>query len=608
MRLTIHRRLALLLCLIGVAAAWPVPSAAEDRPIVSGEAGKRIDEYLSRLEPFGFSGGVVAVRGKDILILKSYGLADRAKHIRLATDSVYSIGSITKQFTAAAILTLEMRGKLGVTDPISRYLDGVPPDKAAITIHHLLTHSSGLESDFSPTDYEPVGREEYTRRALRSELLFEPGKGYEYSNSGYSLLAAIVERVSGQSYEDYLVANVLRPAGMLESGYKAPHWDASRVAHGYRDGGDEWGTILDRIQAPDAPYWMLRGNGGLHTTLADVVAWHRSLGSNAVLNEAERAKYFKPYVAEGPAGLSHYAYGWAVSKTVRGTTLVQHNGGNGIFVAEFLRFVDEDTMLFLASTDAGMKATPIVASLERVLFGGAVTLPPQVISIKPDRLAGLAGRWTLPGGAVLTLRADGQALALRPDDPAVFAALSAPAKADAERYASLARRTGEIAAKAFAGDVTDLHAAMGGGRPIEDIRQQEAALMKDRESRLGRFLRSTVMGTIPREEDTVQTIVRVEFEKGAVYNGYVWGPRRLLGIRPFPELATLRFLPSSDREFVAYSLEGGGTERKLSFDDRGGQTVLTVMTPAGPVVAQRANTSRRLRAPAEERFSSPRHP
>jgi CubicO group peptidase (beta-lactamase class C family) len=561
-------------------------SVAADRPVVRGDLGKRLDEYLSRLERFGFAGGAVAVRGRDVLLLKSYGLADRANGIRLATDSVYSIGSITKQFTAAAILTLEMRGRLVVTDLISKYLDGVPPDKQGVTIHHLLTHSSGLESDFSPTDYEPVGREAYVRRALQSTLRFKPGEGFEYSNAGYSLLAAIIERVSGQPYEAYLVANVLKPSGMLESGYKAPGWAKSRVAHGYRD-GDDWGTILDRIQAPDAPYWMLRGNGGLHTTLADMVAWHRALSTNAVLSAEARAKYFKPYVAEGPAGLSHYAYGWAVSKTPRGTTLVQHNGGNGIFVAEFLRFVDEDTMLFLTSTDAGMKATPVVEPLERILFGGQVTLPPSVIGITPERLASLAGRWTLPGGGVMTLRVDGPSLTVRPEDPAVFAALSAPAKEDAERYARLARRTGEIAAKAFAGDVADLHAAMGGEMPIEGLKKQEAAMMKDRESRLGRFLRSSVLGTAPREEDTVQTIVRLEFEKGAVYNAYIWGPRRILGIRGFPELPPLRFLPTSDREFVAFSLEGGGTERTLSFDERDGKTVLTLATLAGPITAQR---------------------
>ena len=583
------RRLAVLAAIVltFIAPASVVPmAAAQDRPVVSGDVGKRLDDYLTRIERFGFSGGALAVRGKDVQLMKSYGLSDRAQKIPLATDSVYSLGSITKQFTAAAILTLEMQGKLSVNDLVSKYLDGVPADKAPITLHHLLTHSSGLESDFSPTDYEPVGREEYVRRALQSTLLFTPGNGYQYSNSGYSLLAAIVEKVSGKSYEAYLIEHVLKPAGMPESGYKAPAWKKSRIAHGYRDGQD-WGTIAQRIEAPDAPYWMLRGNGGLHTTLGDMLAWHRALDSDAVLSKEARAKYFKPYVAEGPAERSFYAYGWAVSKTPRGTTVVQHNGGNGVYVAEFMRFPEEDAMLFLTSTNAEMKASPVVQVLERILFGGAVAMPPAVVNMAPERLAPLAGRWVLPKGGAITIAADGNALAVRANDPEAMSALAPPPAGQAERFAQLTARTADISSRSFKGDVTGLHEAMGGDMPLDAVKAQEAGMMRDREGRLGRFVKSSVLATVPREGDTVQTIVRLEFEKASVFNIYVWGPRRLLGIRGTPQLPALRYLPVSDRAFVAYSLEMGGAEQKLSFETTGGETTLVLPTPAGPVTARK---------------------
>jgi CubicO group peptidase (beta-lactamase class C family) len=567
--MTAARRLLTAALVIAAIAGLALSATTADRPLVSGETGRTLDDYLSRLERFGYSGGALAVR---------------ARGIPLTTESVYSLGSITKQFTAAAILTLEMQGKLSTADPVGKYLDGVPADKAAITLHHLLTHSSGLESDFSPTDYEPVGREEYVRRALQSKLLFKPGEGYEYSNAGYSLLAAIVEKVSGQPYETYLTARVLKPAGMNETGYKLPNWAPDRVARGYRD-GEDWGTILQRIQDPAAPYWTLRGNGGLHTTLGDMLAWHRALDTDAVLSKDARAKYFMPYVAEGPLGLSHYAYGWAVSKSPRGTTVVQHNGGNGIFVAEFVRFPDEDAMLFLTSTNTDLTATPVVEVLERMLFGGKAVMPPRVVDVAPARVAALAGEWRLPQGGTLTVAADGGALLVRPGGQEAFSALAAVSPAQAARLADVATRTAEIAARTFAGDLSSLHEAMGGAMPLDEMRAQETNMMRDRETRLGKFKGSAIAGAIPRDEETIRVFVRLDFEKGSVYNVYLWGPRRILALRGTPALPALRYLPTSDREFAAFSLDGGGVERRIRFVRRDGEVCLVLGPPDAPIEA-----------------------
>jgi hypothetical protein len=432
-----------------------------------------------------------------------------------------------------------------------------------------------------------VGREEYVRRALQSKLLFKPGEGYEYSNAGYSLLAAIVERVSGQEYEAYLAEHVLKPAGMRETGYKLPAWAPERIAHGYRD-GEDWGTILERIREPGAPYWVLRGNGGLHTTLGDVLAWHRALDADAVLSKEARAKYFKPYVPEGPGARSHYAYGWAVGRTARGTAVVQHNGGNGIYVAELLRFPDEDAMLFLASTDSGLTATPAVEALERILFGGQAVLPPAVVEVAPERLAAFAGEWRLPQGGALAIAVDGSALSVRPAGQDAFSALAAAPPAQAARLADLSRRTGDIAAKAFAGDVTALHEAMGGDLTLDGMRAQEAGMMRDREGRLGKYKGSAVVGAMPRDGDTVRVFVRLDFEKGSVYNVYLWGPRRILGLRGTPVLPALRYLPVSERAFAAFSLDGGGVERRIRFAERDGQIRLVIGPPDAPVEATRA--------------------
>ena len=244
-------------------------------------------------------------------------------------------------------------------------------------------------------------------------------------------------------------------------------------------------------------------------------------------------------------------------------------------------------MLFLTSTNAEMKASPVVAILERILFGESVSMPPAVVDMAPERLAPLAGRWILPKGGAITIAADGNALAARADDPEAMSALAPPPAGQAERFAQLAARTADISSRSFTGDVTGLHEAMGGDRPLEEMKTQEAGMMRDREGRLGRFVKSSVLATVPREGDTVQTIVRLEFEKASVFNMYVWGPRRLLGIRGMPQLPALRFLPVSDRSFAACSLEMGGAGQTLSFDTTGGETVLVLPTAAGSVTARK---------------------
>jgi CubicO group peptidase (beta-lactamase class C family) len=253
--------LGLLLCVS------PVPRAArtEELRIATEEPGRELDVYFSRLEALGFSGTALVRRGAEVILGKGYGWADKSRGRRMTAADVVDLGSIAKQFTAAAILRLEADGKLGTGDPITRFFKDVPPDKRGITLHHLLTHSAGLASDFAESDYEPVLRDEYVRRALASALLGPPGKRYAYSNAGFSLLAAVVELVSGKNYEAYLADRLFRPTGMTETGYKLPGWPPERIAHGY-SGGDDWGTIISRLGPPDAPYWALRGNGGIHST------------------------------------------------------------------------------------------------------------------------------------------------------------------------------------------------------------------------------------------------------------------------------------------------------------------------------------------------------
>jgi CubicO group peptidase (beta-lactamase class C family) len=363
-------------------------AAAAAPPLVEGDLGRRLDRFLT---DSGYSGAALVARRGQILLCKGYGLADRERGIPFGPDTVFPIGSITKQFTAAAILRLEMEGKLHVEDPIGRFFEDVPEDKRAITLHHLLTHTAGLESDFARDD-EEVGRDAYVRRILGSRLRSRPGDSYFYANSGYSLLGAIVEKTSGEPYETYLQQHLLRPAGMTETGYRAPRWEPARLARGYR-GDRPWGTIFERNWAPDGPHWALRGNGGIHSTLGDLYRWHLALEGSSVLSEEARGKAFTTHVAEGPAGESHYGYGWSIGRAPWGGRLIAHDGGNGIFSADFRRYVDDGLVVITASNVSESKAFEVSSSLARIAMGEAVVARgPRTRALTPLGDAGRHGR------------------------------------------------------------------------------------------------------------------------------------------------------------------------------------------------------------------------
>ncbi len=233
---------------------------------------------------------------------------------------------------------------LHVTDPITKYFENVPADKSSITLHQLLTHSSGIVDLEGRDDWDPIGREEFIRLALNQPLAFSPGKGYEYSNAGYSLLGAIIEKLTGVSYEKHIREALFLPQGMYETGYILPVWGEGRMAQGYR--GDElWGTTLGRPMDSDGPYWVLRANGGIHSNCYDMLRWAQALMDGRVLQPESMAKYWAPHVSEG--GDSFYGYGWSIVTAPGGLKVITHNGGNGIFFADLALVPQTKLVIFL---------------------------------------------------------------------------------------------------------------------------------------------------------------------------------------------------------------------------------------------------------------------
>jgi CubicO group peptidase (beta-lactamase class C family) len=317
-----------------------------------------IRELLAVEELKGFSGSVLVAENGKILFENGVGFADREAKRRQTTETVFSIGSITKQFTAAAIMKLEAEGKLSVNDSLSKHFPNASMDKQNITLHQLLTHTSGF-AEVLGDDYDTLDAKEFTALAMGSPLVHKPGEKYLYSNVGYSLLGIIVKTVSGKGYEEYLRDALFLPSGMLNTGYVIPGFTKGTLAVGYKD-GKRWGTALDHPWKKGGPGWHLRANGGILSTVGDMHKWYLSLRNNTVLPKAQTEKMFTAHVAEGPQQLSHYGYGWVVQRLGE-VKLIWHNGGNGVYNA-YVGFDLANDIFIVVSSNANNTVSDRIAA------------------------------------------------------------------------------------------------------------------------------------------------------------------------------------------------------------------------------------------------------
>ena len=324
-----------------------------------------LESFMSKKAQKGFSGVIFVAKQGKILIEQGYGYANEAQNIPNSPEIVFDIGSITKQFTGAAILHLQMEGKLKVTDKLSAYFDKVPADKEGITLHHLLTHSAGFPGAIG-RDYSAISTEEFMEKAFKTPLKFSPGTKYTYSNVGYSILGIILEQVSGKSYEAYLRENLWIPSGMEHTGYLLPKFAAEDLAVGYTQ-EKAWGRPTDKKWDTEGPYWHLKANGGVLSTVKDMYAWHQALAGIDILDDSAKAQYYAPHIEEGKGSGTYYGYGWVHVPTRKGTTLYMHNGGNGIFFADMLRFIEEEITVIILSNKARRADDRLAFELAKII-------------------------------------------------------------------------------------------------------------------------------------------------------------------------------------------------------------------------------------------------
>jgi CubicO group peptidase (beta-lactamase class C family) len=566
-------------------SALPARKHGRDE-IVSGQLGTRLDEYLKRFEAVDFSGALLVVKDGHTVLQRGYGYADRSRRIRVTPTTVFDILSLTKQFTAAAILKLEMQGKLSVNDPLTKFFDNVPEDKRGITIHHLLTHSAGLARGFGD-DYAEMSRDALVKRAFQSKLLSTPGQRYSYSNAGYSLLAAIIEIVSGQRYEHYLRENLFKPAGMSDTGYALPKWNPDRIAHGYR-GDEDWGRPNDKPWAFDAPYWNLLGNGGILSTAQDMYRWHLALESDAVLSEEAKRKLFTPYITEDPDDPNwkgRYAYGWAIRPTERGTRLVTHTGRNPYFYSDFMRFVDEQVVIFFATNNVDFQA--LAAQIPPIVFGDKEPVqPPATIALSANRRARYTGTYRLPAGDEIIVSSSERGLRVRAGTQEGLSLVVPARPADRQTIERLNERAVRLIRAAADGDFHALH-----NQPDGNVLESLAGDWRDWLARWGKFTNFKLLGTYPRGKIDHTTVMRVDFEWRSLFLHYLWGQDAeivldaiITGSEPVTKI-----YPVSETAFSSYDMRLPSSYAvRVYFDDSAkGARSLTIESGERKIVARK---------------------
>lgn len=287
---------------LALAAALLAPAAlAAQQEVVAGPLGARLDSVMRAAAAQGFSGVARIEQAGTLLLDKGYGLADRGRRVPYRRTTVVPIGSNTKDMTRLLVMRLASRGRLALDDSLGRFFADAPADKRGITLRQLLEHRGGFPIGIG-ADAEPLTRDAFVRRAMATPLRARPGTQEIYSNTGYALLAAVLEQVTGTSYERLVHDDLLAPLGLHETGYLLPRFEPQRVARGYDHGRDR-GNALEHPHAPDGPWWNLRGNGGMLSTVDDMHAFYDALfTTDRLIPLAGRNGVFDPAEPVGLAG------------------------------------------------------------------------------------------------------------------------------------------------------------------------------------------------------------------------------------------------------------------------------------------------------------------
>lgn len=368
----------------------------------------RMDKTVqSVVENKQFMGAVLVARGDQVLFSKGYGFANLEWNIPNTPDTKFRIGSMTKQFTAAAILLLEEQGKIKVGDPIRKYLPDEPASWEKVTIYHLLTHTSGIVDLLSTPGIQnmiplPQTPEQLMAVVRDKPLQFEPGTKFQYSNSGYNLLGRLIETVTSQHYEDFIQQNILIPLEMKDSGYDTNIDILPKRASGYAPGpkGPENAQYVNMSNTYSA--------GGLYSTTEDLLRWEQGLFGGKLLSPESLSKMTT-------ANLSGYAFGIYVG-TAKGRRRIIHEGGLPGFNSCMVYFPEAKiTISVLSNMFRTEVAGEIVALLSDLAHGDKVIITSELnaIAVSPKILESYVGTYKIPSRGNMRIGLENGNLVLR---------------------------------------------------------------------------------------------------------------------------------------------------------------------------------------------------
>lgn len=534
----LHAALLTLFPCVAIPAQQDV-GAPHIGPLVRGETGAQVHDWLTRTEAFGMHGAVLVEQDGEVILHQGYGIAERNTGRPITWRTRFDIGSLGKQFTATAVAEQVRLDALSWHSTLGELLPDVMADKSGITVHQLLTHTSGLP-------YMPGAGS-----LLDVPLQSEPGTRHSYSNVGYAVLAEIVATVSRRSLEQ-VTRDLLVRASIPDVGFTGRPMDWDDQAHGYVDGFD-WGTPE---QMPfDERY---RGAGGHACTVGELHRWVHALEDGDVLDRGIVQRMLADHV-DGPTG---YGYGWFILQTTRGTPLYRHMGTYNGFNSELRRYREEErTIVFLSNTFVRGRSMrdAIVNRIGLLLAGMPVPEPPQITAWDDAEARGHAGTYRSADGTEFTVDATDDALSISSRQqegwntlfgvaghPRTEGLITSCANRSLQLVAALRqndRRTAEaLTNPGWVGAYRDLSGALA------RVDQQCGGI--DKVEVLGTAVRDVAIGN-------AVTIVEMTGERGQGRLELVWTANGALGSSSDAELPGQRMLRTGDNRYAAFDLFTG---------------------------------------------------